>query len=241
MSAKFILALQFYEGDQKRAMALARLIADIEPAYREDVVLCLITQPDTRKTKDITTTVKYCSEKILTQFVKSKSGAKGWQNGSGALWRATMEHCFTLSNGEGAVFTFDGGDGAPLCVNWVDRLIEGHRETLEQGKEITGSIMHGDIVNGNMVLETSLWNQIKDRQLRQSDKGAIDIWEVQYRDVLLPNVLSNSIICNEWNSRTGISIQGLSDRAKQGCVWSHGWKDEDLVDKARELILGETS
>jgi hypothetical protein len=239
MSAKLILALQFYEGDQKKSMALAKLIADIEPDYRDDVVLCLVTQPDTKKTKDVTSTVKYCSEKMSTQFVKSKNGAKGWQNGSGELWRGAMEACYSISNGEGAVFTFDGGDGVPLCVNWIDRLIEGHKDTLAQGRKITGSIMHGDMVNGNMILDVSLWNQVKDRSLKISEKGGLDIWEAQYGDILFPNTLCSSVIYNEWNSRTGISVQGLRDRAKNGYVWSHGWKDEDLVDKARELILGK--
>ena len=38
--SKILLALQFYPGDQKAAMALARLLADIEPRHsdRADIV-----------------------------------------------------------------------------------------------------------------------------------------------------------------------------------------------------------
>ena len=42
-----IVALQYHKKDRKRTLTLARLLADIEPFPRDDILLAFVCQPDT--------------------------------------------------------------------------------------------------------------------------------------------------------------------------------------------------
>jgi hypothetical protein len=234
------LALQFYEGDIDRALALAKLLADIEPTYRNDVFLGLVAHKDIGNAGKIDETVTYCSAKFPTQRVMGIEGGEGWRLGSVCLWNGAMGYFNANRNGFGEVFTFDGGDGVPLKATWINDLREDYAATKSYGYKISGSVQgYSGTVNGNMVIDLDLWNdKLKGHPFDATSK---DLWEDQYKDVLSPNALNSSAIYSEWNSRTNISVQGLRDRARNGYVWSHGWKDEDLVDKARELILGKSA
>ena len=231
-----ILALQFYEGDQTKALTLARLLADVEPAYRSDVVLGLVCQPDTPDCEQISDTVSYCSVKFNTIYVKSARGGKGWQDGSGELWCGTMEHFSNNDRGSSSIFTFDGGDGVPLHKNWIDLAKSEHKKTTSQKKLVSATFSH-DAVNGNMIAELDLWKlHLSTVPLKLlSKEGFCEIWESQFKNVIIPLSRLSNFVRNEWNS-LNITRQGLIDRS-QSYVWLHGYKDVDLVNKARSFLI----
>ena len=240
-----ILALQYYEGDQERAMSLARLLADIEPSYRDDVVLALVCQPGTRSSDLVRATMERCSRKFPIQHVVSRRGAEGWADGSGQLWAGTMEH-FHGARGRaqlsfGTIFTFDGNDGVPLHNNWIDLLKEEHGNTLRMGKFVSGELIL-DIpshphINGNMIVELSMLDshpELLDIPLGATLEG-LDTWDMRNAPIFLPCASASTIVYSRWN-RTGVSKE-IMGQAALNSVWFHGFKDDCLCDMARERLL----
>jgi hypothetical protein len=226
-------------------LSLACLLADIEKAPRDDVFLGLVCQPDTPDSQDINNTVDYCSKKFPTIFVRSSRGGQGWHKGSGELWCGAMDYFSDNPREHTSIFTFDGGDCVPLRNTWINDLQAEHTRTLDSGKIITGAIMR-DFVHSHMITELTVWKDYPAlHTITYGSDEAIasnplkDTWETQFAPTLLPITLSSSAVCNSWNSY-GIGVQGLRDRSKNH-IWLHGYKDNDLVDKARELLLGSNS
>jgi hypothetical protein len=234
-----ILALQFYEGDQTKALALAKLLADIEPKYREDVTLGLVTQPDTPDCNEITNAVAYCSNKFKTVYVKSTRGGKGWRDGSGQLWCGTMEHFSNNPMWHTSIFTFDGGDGVPLRTTWIDDLKKEHEKTTQKGKLVSATFYH-DFINGNMVTELDLWRKhlsLHPLKLLSKD-GLCDIWERQFKETMVPLANPSKIVRNDWDQHN-VTNHKLIELSKE-FIWLHGYKDTDLVDTARLFLLPKT-
>ena len=252
-----ILALQFYEGDMNNAMKLARLLADIEPVPRKDVLLALVCQPGTPLDGRVKEVLSHCSKKFAVEHVVSKYGAKGWADGSGQLWTGTMEHIHEQWKkglvSFGAIFTFDGGDGVPLRRDWIDVLKKEHVCALSKGKLVTGSAQMrtgGDHpkpggfrnhINGNMVLHLSIWD--KHPSLHHTPLGASmkrhNIWDQYHGDVLLSEALPSTVICSRWNC-TGLNLAIMKEHVRNS-VWLHGYKDSFVADVAREFLFSPES
>lgn len=159
---KLAIAIQFWDGDKEEALRLARLLADIEPGYRYDVVLLLACRFDVDESApDIVETKAYCSNKFKTWVMRSKRVATGHPDGCFGLWAGTAENCYEgLTRGEpfDNVF-FVESEGAPARFDWIDHLKRQHQVTLDCGKFITGPRMVGTQlypahVNGTCVMYT---------------------------------------------------------------------------------------
>ena len=248
-----ILALQFYEGDMNNAMKLARLLADIEPVPRKDVLLALVCQPGTPFDGRVKEVLSHCSKKFAVEHVVSKYGAKGWADGSGQLWTGTMEHFHEQWKkglvSFGAIFTFDGGDGVPLRRDWIDvlkkeqscglslgKLVVGQRKEMSGGNK-AGKWSPRTHVNGNMILHLMIWDKYP--SLHCTPLGAslmmCNTWDMYHADVFLEEVMPSSVICSEWR-KNGLNEAIMSDRARHS-AWLHGYRDHDIVDTARRFLL----
>jgi hypothetical protein len=244
-----ILALQYYEGDRVPAMRLARLLADLEPRPRTDVVLGLVCQPGTPCSDDVRDTIAYCGEKFPVVPVTSEFGALGWGDGSGQLWRGTMTHFSRERRGHSSIFTFDGADGVPLHNNWLDLMIAEHARTRSRGKRVSG-FLNLDLpayphVNANMVLDFSVWDDnpsLRDTPLGASaDAQAASLdslrhnWDIYHARVFLSCARASTVVSNQWNQR-GFTKKIMSDLARRS-VWLHGYKDDYLHEVAGEVLL----
>ena len=182
----------------------------------------------------------YCKTKFDTISVKSSLGASGWWNGSGQLWTGTMEFFTENYSSFGSIFTLDGGDSAPLCVDWINKLQQEHAITSGAGKLITGKICFNNnmaYVNGNMVLDLSIWDKYPNLHSIpiSTQESSCDIWEGYHKSTFLSEVRDPGFLCNEWKAN-GITKDILADKAKSA-IWLHGYKDENLVDAARSFLL----
>jgi len=240
-----ICALQFYVGDQRKTLKLAKLLSDIEPVFREDVVLALVCQPDTLDCKDIEDTVRYCSRKFPVVFVRSEFGAKGWFDGSGQLWSGTLKYFTENDYGHKSIFTCDGGDGVPLVRKWIDKLVARHDKTIAEGKFITGIPIPWNIpqsVHANMIIDLDFVRSSPSLLKTQTTaEGAVHVFEMQHFNVLCPATSRCLEIRWSPDNDAPVSQKVLDMYAKAGMVWLHGYKDEDLVDKARSMLLGNDS
>ena len=241
-----IVALQYCERDLTKTMRLARLLADLEPRRRTDVLLGLVCQPDTPRLPLVDETVEYCARKIPVEFVVSAYGAQGWADGSGQLWRGTVTHFHDLKQqgriAHHSIATLDGGDGVPLHNNWLDLLIAEHDVTLQSGKLVSGLLnldkpehVH---INGNMILELELLDRcpsIRDIPLGASPAEYHKCWDIYHAKDFLANARPSTVVCNHWNHRK--VTKAIMDSAASSSIWLHGYKDEYLHDTARERLL----
>lgn len=239
-----ILAIMFYDGDINNSMGLARLLADVETRYRNDVTLILVYQPGTIITTDVVETVVYCNSKFNTILTRSPLGGAGWFDGSGQLWSGSLS--VSVDNKDhSSVFLIDGGDSVPLCNDWIVKLQAAHSETLKNNKRVTGFLVKlGDVpyyIHANMVLDLSFVREntslLKFKTLAD---GGRDMLEIFHFPVLYPSLLPTSRIWSAPNSR-GCTPEILRKLSDAGICWLHGYKDDNLVDKARELLLGSSS
>ena len=241
-----ILALQYYNGDREAAFRLARLLADLEPRPRFDVILALCCQPDTTIDDETVCVIEECSRKFAVEHVVSQYGCTGWADGSGQLWRGTVTHFLNSQIYSrypyNVIFTFDGSDGVPLHVNWIDLTVHEHYRTRAAGKRVTG-LLNLDVpeyphVHGNMIFDLDFAREhptLFDTPLGASAEEWWRIWDVYHAHVFLSEVRPSSVVCNHWN-RQGVT-EAIMDAAARESIWLHGYKDLELADVARRRLL----
>ena len=156
------LILQFWTGDKSQAMGLARLIADIEPEKRDDVLLVFARQSLTPMDREIEETLLYCGRKLPVCHLEAKvDQGKRYPGICFDAWSSAGQH---LSDAyHTGLFPYHSGfffeaDGTPMRANWIDDLKREHAMTLALGKTITGPRMANDLhVNGTMTMHWSCW------------------------------------------------------------------------------------
>jgi hypothetical protein len=241
-----ILALEHCERDLTKTMRLARLLADLEPMYRTDLLLGLVCQPGTPRPHLVDETIEHCSKKFQVEHVVSKYGAPGWADGSGQLWRGTVSHFYDAWKrgkiNHRSIATFDGGDGVPLHNNWLDLLVAEHEITRRAGKLVSG-LLNLDVpehthINGNMILELELLEKnpsVRDTPLGASPAEWYKCWDTYHAKTFMSNARPSTVVHNCWNRR-GVT-KHIMDEAATSSVWLHGYKDDRLHDVTRERLL----
>jgi len=260
-----IVALQYYQnpddgqGDLPQAMSLARLLADLLPEPRNDVLLALVCQPGTPRTGIVDRTAAHCARKLPVVEVVSETGARGHPEGCTALWLGTANHFHDLhassrhldpacrydgSTDHGrSLLMLDGGDGVPLHRDWLDRLIALHLETLRLGKLITGTPyfvgtcpLH---VNPNAVFELSVFDSQRTRLLTdvpQYDGTVFTNFDVYHREEMLQNTSLSSAVRTDWRGGGRKATRDLLLERSREALWLHGYRDADLYWTAREHL-----
>ena len=162
------LVLQFWRNDKSPAMELARLIADIEPEWRDDVIFVFARQVSDGKSntpldREIVETQHYVGMKMpwadMPVRVDEKKKYPGicfdpWAHACERLSKAYH----TGMRAHHSAFFFEA-DGFPLSYRWIDELKDAHAMTLAQGKRVTGPLMQLDPhVNGTMIMHLSCWD-----------------------------------------------------------------------------------
>lgn len=234
-----IIALQHWLGDEPQALALARLIADIEKSQRGDVVLALCRRKDCPLSEEAKQTEDYCRRKMPVLLLQSQREETGHPDGCFGLWAGTLENLHRMwmrgmlpwDLGK-CVFTCES-DGGPIRADWVSRLRAAHWRSLSLGYRVTGSVMDEPMphVNGNLVIDLSLW---ADHQgLRECPSGMA--WDCHHASILLPETRHSLAIRNDYDT-TELTPGYLKAVARE-TAWVHGCKDGSVISYARRFLL----
>jgi len=236
-----IVALQYYEGDLNQTMSLARLLADLEASPRTDIMLALVSQPDTPMTALTSKTIKHCERRFPVIHFASARGAHGHPVACTAIWTGMMEF-FHASYPHEAVLALDGGDCVPLHPNWISLMKKEHARTLAEGKFITGTPYYlGGCplhVNPNAVFQMSVWAREPSLQTPPVYDGTLlTHFDIFHRRVMLANAALSSVVHTDWQGAGNkISCALMAERARAS-VWLHGYKDADLHSTARQFLF----
>jgi hypothetical protein len=246
-----IVALPFYDGDLEQTMSLARLLADIEPVPRDDVVLALVHQPDTKIDELVRRTVDHCRLKFTVDLVASPLGGQGHPSGCTALWAGTVTHYFErwkrgdlwrgLPRVHDCILTLDGGDGVPLHPDWIDLFRSQHWQTVQKGMAITGSPYYlGGCplhVNPNAIFELSIFEKTKlITDIPRHDGTLATHFDIYHREEMLAHSELSSVVRTDWRGDGQKMTPDLMRELARRAIWLHGYKDPDLSWIARKHL-----
>lgn len=217
-----VLNLQIWDGDKTQGMELARLLADIEPTYREDVIFLFSHRFDCSFDED---TIAYVSKKFKVKKFTSYSRGTGWPQGPNDLMRDSYQHCIELER-KGQLPGINGvmfiePDCIPTDMNWLNHLLH---EWKNCGKDVLGCwLMAGDCgvehINGNCIIHINFWKKCREILLPRSGG-----WDADNRHIILPNGAPSRLIWSDY----GLGKPGYNDW--KGCDWLFATKRFRAVD-----------
>jgi len=236
-----VLALQFWDGDQARALRLARLLADIEPRRRSDVFVAFCRRFDMpeESAESYQTRLKV-GLKFGTMALRSEREGVGHPAGPNALWSGTFDAlagAWRAGKLDAHSVFFLEADGCPLRADWLDRLLESHRRTRDAGRSVTGPLMqHNEVhLNGSLIAHLSLWFDRPSLQQTPKDQG----WDMFHSHVLMAEGRAEPWIKNvygacNWSAE---SLFGMSHET----AWLASQKDDSALEWAERSLVVETA
>ena len=235
---RLAVILSFWRGDKDRAMALAKLLTDIEPKPRPDVTLVFSRQQATPMDDDIQRAIQYCARKFrVLHFEATVDERKPYPGIAFDPWASAMAW-FSDSYYEGGLpcenAFFIEPDGFPLRATWIDDIKKAHQETLLLGKRVTGPRMRfggHDHINGTMVVHASLW---PDRPSLHRCASRL-AWDVFHGRVLVDEAGPSQIIRNEYGG-TDLTAAMFLSKAMESC-WLTSIKDRSGFGHAESLLV----
>lgn len=234
MQDRGLIAIQFWRGDKDKAMRLARLIADMEPAFNRQVDFLFVARFDIPHDP---VTVKHVSRKFEVRTYTTKARSVGHPWGSWCLWFSTVEWFAQLKGKKIPdykwIFPFEA-DCVPISRTWIDdisREWDASRgvyllgsETFHWRQHLNGNLM----VSGDPQFLTWLTKGVGIRGCPPKDAWDIYLfpqfarWGVGFSK-RIKNVCGQPTCSREEFERW--RAEGLS--------FIHGVKDHSLYDHAR--------
>lgn len=233
---KILIALQFWEGDQARAMELARFLADLEPEKSQRADFLFVARFDC---KIDPATVNYVARKFNVYTRTSRRRGTGWPDGCNELWFSVMEWVQSMIVTRKiphykAIFTCEA-DGCPLQQNWLEWMsLEWDRVNREKPVCIAGALVEpGPHVNGNALITGNMsfltWIARRVSGVRPGVGWdfclAPDFHRIGWANI--PGIKSI------YNTATFSPAQ-YAEMIQQGWFWVHGIKDLSLIRMGRE-------
>lgn len=236
---KGIIAIQYWKGDIKKAMRLARLIADNEPTRRDDVDFVFIARADCDHDN---AAAEYVSRKFNVRKLRCLARASGHPWGCWVLWFSLIEW-FYQSKQAGKIpdyqwiFPFEA-DCVPISKTWIN---ECHDEFIRLNTSLVGSEtfhwqqhLNGNLmVTGNMDFLKWLVHGVTVTGVPQREPWDIYLfpkftqWGVGFSEKIM----------NRCGQRT-MERKEFDWLQKHGWAFIHGVKDDSLYHWARTSLLG---
>lgn len=235
---KGLIAVQYWEGDKKKAMHLAKLIADIEPVHRDDVDFVFIARADCEHDQE---TVNHVLRKFNVRKLKCMARATGHPWGCWVLWFSLMEWFYHMRAANKLpsydwVFPFEA-DCVPMTKTWINDLHEEftRHQSMLVGAEWLQGYHH---LNGNMMVSADM--QFIKWLVMGVTMGGVprqEPWDVY----LFPKFSQWGVgfsdkFLNAYATRT-LSQEEYEKLQQRGLVWLHGVKDDSAAHWARESLV----
>lgn len=236
-----VIALQYWEGDEARAMRVARLLADIEPRRRHGIALAFCRRFDMPETDLLAQTMEHCAPKFAVTAIRSTRPGAGHPAGCNELWSGSMEaltELWAAGHMNAASVFFIEADGAPLTREWLGRLQREHQMALASGKRITGALMASGgeraripHVNGTLIAHLSIWPDRPSLHRTPADQA----WDVFHSAVLSSEARPTTQIKNVYGARRW-SAAALKAMAKE-TAWLSSTKDDSALEWAERTLV----
>ncbi|HXU61672.1 MAG TPA: hypothetical protein VN962_08230, partial [Polyangia bacterium] len=230
------VVLQMWAGDEPAALRLARLLADIEPARRDDMQLVLARRFDLPLSAESWDTLVHCGAKFPVSHIQVARRGTGHPAGCNALWSGAMAHLArTWRHGHlrrSALF-FIEADGCPLRSDWASVLIAEHQASLAAGRRVTGALTRFPMphFNGSLIAEASVWWDRASLHVTPPEQA----WDLFHAAALLQEGRATSLIKNVYNARA--ATPEMLDALSPETAWVCNAKDASLIDWAERALV----
>lgn len=235
---KFLIALQFWDGDKAQAMNLARYLADLEPRHSDVADFLFVSRFDCKHDQP---TVDHVSRKFNTRTFTSRRRGVGWPDGCNDLWFSVMEWLNSMINAKKilpykAVFTTEA-DNCPIQRDWAPKL----SALWDKANEKSPVVMAGALVDPGPHINGNAFMSCRPDFLH---------WIARRIGGVRPGVGWDWILAPEfrrlgWANLTQVksiyhtptfSKEQFDDMRKNDWIWIHGCKDDSLIRHGRELF-----
>ncbi len=122
---KLVIALQYHEADQPQAMRLAKMIADIEPVYRDDVEFVFVHRFDCNPPDRDHPSVVAIRSRFPFHAYRTHTRWIGWPAGPNAMAMDFLRYIGVIAKDlwpRCGVLLIEP-DCVPLSRHWLDTLI----------------------------------------------------------------------------------------------------------------------
>lgn len=236
---KVVIALQFWSGDRDRAMHLARLIADIEPAKNPNVDFAFFARFDTEHDEE---TVAKVSRKFNVWKMKCTREAKGWPDGCNAMALDLLQQANMRSTAEWksvkAVYLIES-DVLPMRRDWIAKLTAEWDECASRGKLLMGAWypFHSEVghINGNMFVHPQIVAKIKGLESVRAGRA----WDTDFAPKFEPHWHKSNQMQNHYDFKRNIPPEILWSCAdgKTPVAVIHGVKDFSAERQVRPILF----
>lgn len=250
-----LLNVQFWEGDKAQAMALAKLICDLEDQKRDDVYMMFTARFDCEFDE---AAIEYASHVFRTVKYRTRRNATGWPHGPNQMMADSYENIVERWRRKelkdvDCVMMIEA-DCVPLKKGWIDDL---YWEFKGCGKKVLGAwLKKGDAnvehINGNCLMSIDFWKKCPGIFHPPSRGG----WDASLSYAILPNGAPSKLIWSDYqlgmdhNPWRGDDFLWEPKRytAKdnpfygidlQPC-WFHGIKTDKGIQAVRKRLLDES-
>lgn len=238
---KFLLVLQYWEGDRREAEDLVRLIADLEPSHNREVDVMLCARFDSGHSQPV---VDHVSRKFDIYTHRTRRRETGWPAGPNAMWFDCITRVYELRKAKHlpeyeALLTFEA-DCCPLRPGWLDLL---YAEWKRANVKFMGDILEypGQHMNGNLFVsgDMALLGKLAHKIMGCAPSGG---W-----DFLLAPLFKQAgwydtpLMKSEWARHSEFTSKELEGQLPTGLVFHHGLKNGSLKRVVRERWIPQGS
>lgn len=242
---KFLIVIQYYEGDRESAEDLGSLIADLERVRNKDADILILRRHDANEfDRGVRTKLSDKFEKVFFETCRRRD-AKGYPFGPNQMWSDIVTLIGQVPQWRNNYYAFLPleSDCTPLHPGWIGELIEEFKMAKARGFAAVGHI-HSDPVehlNGVAVYDSNLWRIVGGNKLNGSDPQIA--YDIYHRRVILPIAHNTPRIMMQYQRPT-ITAEDLFKPWKEGMepAMFHGVKDGSAraAVRARHITHSET-
>lgn len=242
---KFLVVLQYYEGDREAAEELGALIADLERVRNKDADILILRRHDANEfDRGIRTKLEDRFEKVFFETCRRRD-ATGYPFAPNQMWSDIVTLVGQVPQWRDKYYAFIPmeSDCTPLHPGWIGELIEEFRNARAHNYAAVGHIHASPVehLNGVAVYDTNIWRIVGGNKLNGSDPQVA--YDIYHRNSILPLAFNTPRIMMEFQRPT-ITAEDLFRPWKEGIEPSmfHGVKDGSAraAVRAKHIAFSET-
>lgn len=232
---RFLLVLQYWEGDKAQTEELASLIADLERIRNTSVDVMLFRRYDASEiSRTVLTKLEAKFNKVMQ--VKCRRTANGYPYGANAMWYdlVALLAQFAPYNVDYSAFLNLESDCCPTQQGWIGKLWQEWKDAESQGFACIGHVQNEHPIphmNGVGVYAIDMFNRVPANKL---NGGAPHIaYDIDHAKDILPLARDTSMIRLNFKRPTITT----SELFASGAVVYHGVKDASARTIVRSKLL----
>lgn len=242
---KFLVVVQYYQGDITAAEELASLIADLERTRNHDADILLFRRADSREIATLTRQKLEAKFDTVLSMKSRRTDAKGHPWGCNAMFYdiiSLMTDMPALRDGYYAFINLET-DAVPTRPGWIQELIQEWRQATTRGKYAVGEMRTDPRphLNGMAVYAADFNHRV--RPARLSGGNPRIAYDIAHSAVVNPLAEDTPLIYVNWRQSTVTPDEVFAPRREfvVPAIY-HGVKDGSARDavRARHVSSGIT-